>query len=77
VAKRKQNSYSYGRKWCQHNDIQRGFVSTTCSVELEHALRRGYRATKVYSIYHWEEWSDKLLRPYVQDMMRLKIEVQL
>nr|CAD2208735.1 unnamed protein product [Meloidogyne enterolobii] len=74
VAKRKQTSYSYGRKWCQHTDRQRGFVSTTCSVELELALRRGYRATKVYSIYHWEEWSDKLLRPYVQDMMRLKIE---
>nr|CAD2209258.1 unnamed protein product [Meloidogyne enterolobii] len=75
VAKRKQNSYSYERKWCQHNDKQRGFVSTTCSVELELALSRGYRATKVYSIYHWEEWSDKLLRPYVKDMMRLKIEV--
>uniref|UniRef100_A0A914MNU5 DNA-directed DNA polymerase n=2 Tax=Meloidogyne TaxID=189290 RepID=A0A914MNU5_MELIC len=74
VAKRKQNSYSYERKWCQHNDKQRGFVSTTCSVELELALSRGYRATKVYSIYHWEEWSDKLLRPYVKDMMRLKIE---
>nr|CAD2182349.1 unnamed protein product [Meloidogyne enterolobii] len=74
VAKRKQTSYSYGRKWCQHDDNKRGFVSTTCSVELELALSRGYRATKVYSIYNWEEWSDELLRPYVQDMMRLKIE---
>jgi len=75
VAKRRENRYSDGRRWCQHDDKQRGFVSTTCSVELELALSRGYRATKVYSIYNWEEWSDELLRPYVQDMMRLKIEV--
>ncbi|CAK5039415.1 unnamed protein product [Meloidogyne enterolobii] len=77
VAKRKENKYDRenGRRWCTHNDKQRGFVSTTCSVELELALRMGYRATKVFSIYHWNEWSDTLLRPYVQDMMRLKIEV--
>uniref|UniRef100_A0A1I8BHT5 DNA-directed DNA polymerase n=1 Tax=Meloidogyne hapla TaxID=6305 RepID=A0A1I8BHT5_MELHA len=76
VAKRKENKYSrqYGKKWCPHNDNQRGFVATTCSVELELALTKGYRATKVFSIYHWDEWSDTLLRPYVQDMMRLKIE---
>jgi hypothetical protein len=45
------------------------------SVELELALEHGYRITWVYSIYHWPEWSDRLLRPYVQDMMRMKIQV--
>jgi uncharacterized protein YnzC (UPF0291/DUF896 family) len=45
------------------------------SVELELALTHGYRVTWVYSIYHWTEWSDRLLRPYVQDMMRMKIQV--
>jgi hypothetical protein len=45
------------------------------SVELELALAHGYRVTWVYSIYHWHEWSDQLLRPYVQDMMRMKIQV--
>uniref|UniRef100_A0A1I8B827 DNA-directed DNA polymerase n=1 Tax=Meloidogyne hapla TaxID=6305 RepID=A0A1I8B827_MELHA len=76
VAKRTEDKYTkrLGNKWCSHTDKQRGFVSTTCSVELELALSRGYRVTKIYSIYHWKEWSDTLLRPYVQDMMRLKIE---
>jgi len=77
VPKRNEHKYSreIGRIWCVHNDKQRGFVSTTCTVELELALKKGYRVTKVYSIYNWNEWSNTLLRPYVQDMMRLKIEV--
>jgi len=73
-ANRKYNK-EIGHEWCPHKDDERGFVSTTCSVELELALKKGYRVTKVYSIYHWEQWSDTLLRPYVQDMMCLKIEV--
>uniref|UniRef100_A0A914NB71 DNA-directed DNA polymerase n=2 Tax=Meloidogyne incognita TaxID=6306 RepID=A0A914NB71_MELIC len=76
VAKRTECKYSrrHAKKWCAHSDEKRGFISTTCSIELELALVKGYRVTKVISIYHWGEWSDKLLRPYVQDMMRLKIE---
>ena len=79
VAIRANSRYNkeIGHKWCPHTDEQRGFVSTTCSVELELALEQGYRVTKIYSIYHWEKWSDTLLRPYVQDMMRLKIEVKI
>ena len=79
VAKRTECKYSrrHAKKWCAHSDEKRGFISTTCSIELELALVKGYRVTKVISIYHWGEWSDKLLRPYVQDMMRLKIEVYL
>jgi hypothetical protein len=64
-----------GATLCRHTDKERGFVCTVASVELELALAHGYRVTWVYSIYHWPEWSDRLLRPYVQDMMRMKIQV--
>jgi len=68
-------SQELGQQMCEHNDEDRGFVCTIASPELELALKRGYRVTRIYSIYHWEKWSNKLLRPYVQDMMRLKIQV--
>ena len=64
-----------GKQLCQHGEAQRGFICTATNVELELALDRGYRITRMYTIYHWEEWSNTLLRPYVQDMMRLKIQV--
>jgi hypothetical protein len=52
-------------------------VCTIAGVELELALARGYRVTHLYQVYHWDEWSDQLLRGYVKDIMRLKIEVNL
>nr|CAD2176394.1 unnamed protein product [Meloidogyne enterolobii] len=44
-ANRKYNK-EIGHEWCPHKDDERGFVSTTCSVELELALKKGYRVTK-------------------------------
>jgi len=70
----KKYSQKLGHKLCPHDEKKRGYVATICSVELELALKKGYKATWIYSIYHWENWTDKLLRPYVQDMMRLKIQ---
>ncbi|KAF7627182.1 DNA_pol_B_2 domain-containing protein [Meloidogyne graminicola] len=67
-------SQDVGHTLCSHNEQERGYVATICTVELELALKKGYRATWIYSVYHWEKWTDELLRPYVQDMMRLKIQ---
>ncbi|CAK5046220.1 unnamed protein product [Meloidogyne enterolobii] len=48
VAKRTECKYSrrHAKKWCAHSDEKRGFISTTCSIELELALVKGYRVTK-------------------------------
>jgi hypothetical protein len=62
-----------GEKLCPHNDAQRGFVSTVDSMELTLALSKGYRVTFLFSVYHWDQWSDQLFRPYVQQMMQLKV----
>jgi hypothetical protein len=66
---------TWGQNKCRHTDAQRGFVCTIAGVELELALARGYRVTHLYHIYHWDKWSDQLLRGYVKDIMRLKIQV--
>lgn len=75
-ARRLRSAYTQriGEKRCPHSEEQRGFVSTVDSMELELALSRGYRVTWLYSVYHWEEWSDQLFRPYVQQMMKLKVQ---
>jgi hypothetical protein len=75
-ARRLRSAYTQriGEKRCPHSEEQRGFVSTVDSMELELALSRGYRVTWLYSVYHWEEWSDQLFRPYVQQMMKLKVK---
>jgi hypothetical protein len=52
-----------GATMCTHTDQERGWICTVASVELELALAHGYRISWVYSIYHWHEWSDCLLRP--------------
>uniref|UniRef100_A0A1I8C264 DNA-directed DNA polymerase n=1 Tax=Meloidogyne hapla TaxID=6305 RepID=A0A1I8C264_MELHA len=67
-------SKELGHDLCTHDEKKRGYVATVCTVELELALKKGYRATWIYSVYHWDKWTDKLLRPYVQDMMKLKIQ---
>jgi hypothetical protein len=73
--------HAYTREWgqmkCQHSEKERGFVCTIAGVELELALKKGYLVTHVYQIYHWDEWSDQLLRSYVKDMMRIKIQVKM
>jgi hypothetical protein len=74
-ARRLRSAYTQriGEKLCPHDDEQRGFVSTVDSLELEMALSKGYRVTFFYSVYHWDQWSDQLFRPYVQQMMQLKV----
>lgn len=60
---------------CPHlDDEQRGFVATLTHLELNLALEKGYRVTRFYSAYVWEEWSNTLFRSYIQDFMKLKVE---
>jgi hypothetical protein len=70
-------SREVGHAKCKHTDKQRGFVCTIAGVELELALSRGYRVLHLYQVYHWDEWSDQLLRSYVKDMMKIKIQVRM
>ena len=51
---------------CLHSDEQRGWVATLTHLELNAALDRGYRVTRLIRTLHWEEWSTELFKPYVQ-----------
>ncbi|KAL3074551.1 hypothetical protein niasHT_034888 [Heterodera trifolii] len=54
---------------CDHfEDSERGFSTTVTHIELEAALRSGYRVTHVYRAYIWPlacNWSDGLFHSYL------------
>jgi hypothetical protein len=59
---------------CNHSDERRGFVATVSHLELNVALEKGYRVTRLYSVYEWKEWTFDLFRPYVVKFMKIKAE---
>lgn len=38
---------------CDHSDDERSFNTTTTHIELQEALRQGYRCTHLYRALHW------------------------
>ena len=63
----------YADYQCPHTtDYERGWVSTVTHIELQEALRNGYRVTGYYRGIEWAEWSDKVFRGYVAEFMAMK-----
>ncbi|KAL3073425.1 hypothetical protein niasHT_038563 [Heterodera trifolii] len=63
---------------CDHfDDAERGFSTTVTHIELEAALRSGYRVTHVYRAYIWRlacDWSDGLFHSYLLKFLKMKFE---
>ncbi|KAL3080203.1 hypothetical protein niasHT_035723 [Heterodera trifolii] len=63
---------------CPHfEDHERGFSTTITHIELEAALRVGYRVTRVFSAYVWRhacDWSDSLFHSYLFKFLKIKEE---
>jgi hypothetical protein len=58
---------------CHHNEDERGWTSTMTSIELRAALTEGYKITRCYRIWKYNEF-DNLFKEYVQTFMKMKIE---
>ncbi|KAL3080622.1 hypothetical protein niasHS_005140 [Heterodera schachtii] len=63
---------------CPHfEDHERGFSTTITHIELQAALRAGYRVTRVFSAYVWRfacDWSDSLFHSYLFKFLKMKEE---
>ena len=59
---------------CAHEDSERSLVGTYTHVEIQKAIQLGYRIQKVYAIWHWDEWSNSIFKPYVQKFFKVKVE---
>nr|CAD2190591.1 unnamed protein product [Meloidogyne enterolobii] len=58
---------------CSHTDLQRGWVSTCTSFELNVALDEGYVVTKLFRVLEYINSDDKLFAPYISEFMAQKI----
>uniref|UniRef100_A0A914H8Y8 DNA-directed DNA polymerase n=1 Tax=Globodera rostochiensis TaxID=31243 RepID=A0A914H8Y8_GLORO len=59
---------------CDHNDQERGWVSTCTSLELNAALEAGYRVNKVVRVLEYQQSDDNLFKSYIAEFMSKKIE---
>lgn len=72
----------YSRTPCTHTDQQRKWVGTWTTIELQHAVLRGYKILHIFEVWHFNESTqyDKstnsggLFAPYVNMFIKIKQE---
>jgi hypothetical protein len=67
----------FDRYDCPHTDEERSFTTTTTTVELVEALRRGYKVKAFYRAWHYENWTTdetNSFRDYVRQFIKMKVE---
>ena len=59
---------------CKHLHIEREFIGTWCSPELEKAVEMGYEVVTIYEVYHFKESQEGLFDKYVNKWLKVKQE---
>ena len=59
---------------CFHTDEKRCLIGTWATDEVNKAIEKGYVIQKVYEVWHFEKKSDNLLKGYVKDFLKIKLE---
>lgn len=59
--------------FCRHSVEDRRMTGTWTTIELNHALNRGYRIHKIYTVLHWPESTDNLFTGYIDTWLKHKI----
>jgi hypothetical protein len=67
----KSNTKVYDEFKCTHSDEERGFTTTTTTIELEEALKHNYRVTKLYRVWHYDHWSNEIFREYMKTFLKV------
>ena len=57
---------------CEHTDQERGWISKCTSLELNAALKEGYRVTRLIRVLEWEKGDSNLFRGYMREFMTEK-----
>ncbi len=59
---------------CQHSDEERSISGVWTSVELSHAIVKGYTVVKIVEVWHFPHTSDTLFGDYVKTFLKFKQE---
>ena len=60
--------------YCTHSSYERFLYGTWTHVELAKAIALGYQVSKVYHVWHWDEWSTDVYRQYIDKYLKMKQE---
>ncbi|KAK7580532.1 hypothetical protein V9T40_001161 [Parthenolecanium corni] len=63
----------HGSQECAHQDQDRSIEGTWATIEVEAAMRRGYKIQSINEVWHFKKSGD-LWRGYVRDFLKLKLE---
>ena len=61
-------------KICHHSEAERSFWGTWATIEVQKAIELGYKVVEIKEIWHFEETSSNLFKPYVDTFLRSKQE---
>ena len=59
---------------CEHTEEERAITGTWCTNEINKAIEKGYRMTKIYEVWNFKRTTSTLFRDYVKEFMRIKME---
>ncbi|XP_078241110.1 uncharacterized protein LOC140703714 isoform X1 [Pogona vitticeps] len=59
---------------CEHTDEERALTGTWCTIELNVAIKKGYKVVKIFEVWHFENRSDELFSDYMKLHLRHKQE---
>ncbi|XP_054718131.1 uncharacterized protein LOC129227570 [Uloborus diversus] len=59
---------------CTHTDEERALTGTWVTEEMKLAVKKGYRITNIYEVYHFKTSSDSLFRSYIDLFLKFKQE---
>src|SRR6266853_2534467 len=66
--------YDNRNQRCNHNDEERTLTGTWLTIEMNKAIEKGYKITKIYEVWHFEQTSRELFKEYVRTFMKIKLE---
>lgn len=64
---------SRSTQMCEHTPSQRAFIGTWCIMEIQYALRLGYRLIEVIDVWEYEQGTTELFRNFIVPFMITKI----
>ena len=59
---------------CKHTDAERAFIGTWITDEVNKAIDKGYKVIKTCEVWHFDNSTDSLFKPYIRRFMKIKLE---
>lgn len=67
-------SESQQQEKCRHTVEERSYIGTWCTNELFKAVEKGYKVSKIFEVWHFEEATTEMFRNYVKMFLKIKME---